>query len=113
VEYRHDRTGNGRTCDQSRPPAPLSNGSILKEPPTTKTVPTGIGTVALLVQLAFVYRDAAETERQNVPPGRLGSTGVHSPGCSGKGTPVCGRRRGSRGNVRYCRICGSSGAARG
>src|SRR5438132_7904032 len=55
------------------------------------------GTGALLVQLAFVYRDAAETERQNVPPGRLGSTGVHSPGCSGKGTPVCGRRRGCRG----------------
>src|SRR3989440_9798001 len=56
------------------------------------------GTGALLVQLAFVYRDAAETERQNVPPGRLGSTGVHSPGCSGTGTTVCGRRRGCRGN---------------
>src|SRR5437016_2854024 len=62
------------------------------------------GTGALLVQLAFVYRDAAETERQNVPPGRLGSTGVHSPGCSGKGTPVCGRRRGRRGNVRKGRV---------
>src|SRR5437016_424830 len=39
-------------------------------------------------QLAFVYRNTAENERQNTADPGLRPSGVHLPGCSGNGTPV-------------------------
>ena len=69
-------------------------------------------------QLAFIHRDVAETERQNAPPGRLGPTGVHSPGYSRKGTPVCdggagaGGASGIAGSGRYLLVGYPLGIAR-
>jgi hypothetical protein len=42
--------------------------------------PRWIGTSARPPQLAFVYRNRAEKERQNVADGRRGPTGVRLPG---------------------------------
>jgi hypothetical protein len=106
--WAHDpRTANARPASPARHAEPSIN-AILTECRPQRTRQTGEcpeqtqtsrraarPTAGPGPQPAFVYRNRAENERRNLPPGRLAPTGVRLPGYSGKRTPVRGGRPGT------------------